>query len=83
MSSRAEKIVCRASRRDSISVDFWDMSFSTATGDYTNNPGSAGLAQTTWHTMGKWHNITGRVTPPQNSLRLRVYAKAGYYAPAQ
>ena len=32
---------------------------------------------------GKWHKITLRVTPPQNSPRLRVYAKAGYYAPAQ
>ena len=32
---------------------------------------------------GKWHKITVRVTPPQNSSRLRVYAKAGYYAPVQ
>ena len=32
---------------------------------------------------GKWHKITVRVTPPRNSSRLRVYAKAGYYAPAQ
>jgi Ca-activated chloride channel homolog len=32
---------------------------------------------------GKWHKIIVRVTPPQNSPRLRVYAKAGYYAPAQ
>jgi Ca-activated chloride channel family protein len=29
---------------------------------------------------GKWHKITVRVMPPQNSLRLRVYAKAEYYA---
>ncbi len=28
---------------------------------------------------GKWHKITVRVTPPQKSPRLRVYAKAGYY----
>jgi Ca-activated chloride channel homolog len=32
---------------------------------------------------GKWHKITVRVTLPQNAPRLRVYAKAGYYAPAQ
>ena len=32
---------------------------------------------------GKWHTITVRVTPPQISPRVRVYATAGYYAPAQ
>jgi Ca-activated chloride channel homolog len=32
---------------------------------------------------GMWHKLTVRVTPPQNLPRLRVYAKAGYYAPAQ
>jgi VWFA-related protein len=32
---------------------------------------------------GKWHKISVRVTPPPNSPRLRVYAKMGYYAPAQ
>ena len=32
---------------------------------------------------GKWHRISVRVTPPPNSPRLRVYAKMGYYAPAQ
>jgi Ca-activated chloride channel family protein len=32
---------------------------------------------------GKWHKITVRVTPPQNLPQLRVYAKAGYYAPAE
>lgn len=32
---------------------------------------------------GKWHRISVRVTPPQNSPRLRIYAKEGYYAPAE
>ena len=32
---------------------------------------------------GKWHGISVRVTPPLNSSRLRVYAKRGYYAPAE
>ncbi|MGD0506470.1 MAG: VWA domain-containing protein [Terriglobales bacterium] len=32
---------------------------------------------------GKWHRISVRVTPPQNNSRLRVYAKGGYYAPAE
>jgi hypothetical protein len=32
---------------------------------------------------GKWHSISVRVTPPQNSPELRVYAKGGYYAPAE
>ena len=32
---------------------------------------------------GKWHKITVRVVPPATSPRLRVYARAGYYAPAQ
>jgi len=32
---------------------------------------------------GKWHKITVRVIPPQNMPQLRVYAKAGYYAPTQ
>jgi Ca-activated chloride channel family protein len=32
---------------------------------------------------GKWHKITVRVTPPQDLPRLRVHAKAGYYAPVQ
>ena len=32
---------------------------------------------------GKWHKISVFVTPPQNSSRLRVYAKAGYCAPAE
>lgn len=32
---------------------------------------------------GRWHRISVRVTPPQNSSRLRVYAKGGYYSPAE
>jgi Ca-activated chloride channel family protein len=32
---------------------------------------------------GKWHKIRVRVTSPQNTSRLRVYAKGGYYAPAE
>lgn len=32
---------------------------------------------------GRWHRISVRVTPPPNSSRLRVYAKGGYYAPAE
>jgi Ca-activated chloride channel homolog len=32
---------------------------------------------------GRWHKISVRVTPPQNSSRLRDYAKGGYYAPAE
>jgi len=32
---------------------------------------------------GRWHRIDVRVTPPQDNSRLRVYAKAGYYAPAE
>jgi Ca-activated chloride channel family protein len=32
---------------------------------------------------GKWHRISVRINPPQNSPRLRVYAKGGYYAPAE
>ena len=32
---------------------------------------------------GRWHRITVRVTPLQNIPRLRVYAKRGYYAPAE
>jgi Ca-activated chloride channel family protein len=32
---------------------------------------------------GKWHKISVRLRPPQSSLRLRVYASAGYYAPAR
>jgi Ca-activated chloride channel family protein len=32
---------------------------------------------------GKWHKISVKVTPPQNISRLRVYAKGGYYAPAE
>jgi Ca-activated chloride channel family protein len=32
---------------------------------------------------GKWHKITVRVTPPRRSLRLRVYARAGYYVPME
>jgi Ca-activated chloride channel homolog len=32
---------------------------------------------------GRWHRISVRVTPPQNSSRLRVYAKGGYYAPGE
>lgn len=32
---------------------------------------------------GKWHKITVRVTPSNKNSRLRVYAKGGYYAPAQ
>ncbi len=32
---------------------------------------------------GKWHKITVQVTPPQNSSRLRVYSKGGYYARAE
>jgi len=32
---------------------------------------------------GKWHKISVRATPPQKSDRFRVYAKAGYYTPAQ
>jgi len=32
---------------------------------------------------GKWHRISVRVTPPQNIPELRVYAKRGYYAPAE
>jgi Ca-activated chloride channel family protein len=32
---------------------------------------------------GMWHKLIVRVTPPQNLPRLRVYAKAGYYAPAR
>jgi len=31
---------------------------------------------------GKWHKITVRVQAPQNNPRLRVFAKRGYYAPA-
>jgi hypothetical protein len=31
---------------------------------------------------GKWHRIRVGVTPPQNSPRLLVYAKGGYYAVA-
>jgi hypothetical protein len=31
----------------------------------------------------KKHKITVRVMPPQTSLRLRVYAKAGYHAPVK
>lgn len=31
---------------------------------------------------GRWRRIKVRVVPPQNSPRLRVYAKTGYYAPA-
>jgi Ca-activated chloride channel family protein len=32
---------------------------------------------------GKWRKITVRVTPPATFRRLRVYARAGYYAPAE
>jgi Ca-activated chloride channel family protein len=32
---------------------------------------------------GKGHKITVRGTPPRSSLRLRVYARAGYYAPVE
>jgi Ca-activated chloride channel family protein len=32
---------------------------------------------------GRWHKISVHVVPPQTSPRLRIYAKAGYYAPAQ
>ena len=32
---------------------------------------------------GRWQRISVRVTPPQNGSRLRVYAKGGYYAPAE
>lgn len=32
---------------------------------------------------GKWHRISVRVIPMQNNSRLRVYAKRGYYAPAE
>ena len=32
---------------------------------------------------GRWHRINVRVTPPQDNSRLRAYAKAGYYAPAE
>ena len=32
---------------------------------------------------GRWHRISVRVTPLQNIPRLRVYAKRGYYAPAE
>lgn len=32
---------------------------------------------------GRWRKISVRVAPPKNSRRLRVYAKTGYYAPAQ
>jgi Ca-activated chloride channel homolog len=32
---------------------------------------------------GKWHRISVRVTPSHTPPRLRVYAKAGYYAPAR
>jgi len=32
---------------------------------------------------GKWHKISVRVRPPQSSLRLRVYARAGYYSPVE
>ena len=32
---------------------------------------------------GKWHRISVRVTPPPDNSRLRVYAKTGYYAPAE
>ncbi len=32
---------------------------------------------------GQWHKITVRLNSPQNSPRLRVHAKAGYYTPAQ
>lgn len=32
---------------------------------------------------GRWHKISIHVAPPLRSPRLRIYAKAGYYAPAQ
>jgi Ca-activated chloride channel homolog len=32
---------------------------------------------------GKWHRVAVQVAPPQTPARLHVYAKAGYYAPAQ
>jgi Ca-activated chloride channel family protein len=32
---------------------------------------------------GNWHKISVQVRPPQNGSRLRVYAKRGYYAPAE
>ena len=32
---------------------------------------------------GQWHRINVRLNSPQNSPRLRVHAKAGYYAPAR
>ena len=32
---------------------------------------------------GKWHTISVRVMPSQKNSRLRVYAKRGYYAPAE
>jgi len=32
---------------------------------------------------GRWHRISVRVTPLQNIPGLRVYAKRGYYAPAE
>ena len=32
---------------------------------------------------GMWHKLTVQVTPPQHLPQLRVYAKAGYYAPAR
>ncbi|HTT23141.1 MAG TPA: VWA domain-containing protein [Candidatus Sulfotelmatobacter sp.] len=32
---------------------------------------------------GRWHRVAIRVAPPHNSNHLHVYAKAGYYAPAQ
>jgi Ca-activated chloride channel family protein len=32
---------------------------------------------------GRWHKISVRVTQPQTRSRLRVYAKGGYYAPAE
>src|SRR6202167_2254270 len=32
---------------------------------------------------GMWHKLTVQVTPPPTLPRLRVYAKAGYYAPAR
>lgn len=32
---------------------------------------------------GRWHKISVRVMPPEGYSRLRVYAKGGYYAPAE
>jgi Ca-activated chloride channel family protein len=32
---------------------------------------------------GRWHRVAIRVAAPQDSNHLHVYAKAGYYAPAQ